>query len=86
MSKNPKNLEHKLKKAFLLLNFEKVLKDSNPPGALTSGFRHTYKFQGSLVYLSTRIFRSPQGSKNAKRGAYIWYVSTERFEADTAVG
>ena len=45
-------------------------------------------FQNYIKLLSCRrrIFRSPQGSKNAKRGAYTWYVSTERFEADTAVG
>ena len=42
--------------------------------------------QAIAIIYRRRIFRSPLGRRNARRGAYIAYVSTERFAADTAVG
>ena len=42
--------------------------------------------QAMAIFYRRRIFRSPLGSRNARRGAYMAYVSTERFTADTAVG
>ena len=42
--------------------------------------------QAIAIFYRRRIFRSPLGSRNARRGAYMAYVSTERFAADTAVG
>ena len=42
--------------------------------------------QAIAIIYRRRIFRSSLGRRNARRGAYIAYVSTERFASDTAVG